>query len=53
MRDPRAAAAVGLNGEAVARLWQGFQAGQPGLYWSRVWSVYVLIRWCQLHGVLA
>ena len=52
MRDPAAAAAVGLNGEAVSRLWKGFRDGQPGLYWSRVWALYVLIRWCQRHGLL-
>jgi asparagine synthase (glutamine-hydrolysing) len=51
MRDPRAAAAVGLNGQTVVRLWEGFQSGQGGLYWSRVWALYVLMRWCRRHGV--
>ena len=51
MRDPEAAAAVGLDGRVVSRLWSAFQAGAPGLYWSRVWILYVLIRWCQRHGV--
>ena len=51
LRDESAAAKVGLNGQAVARLWQGFQSGQPGLYWSRVWAIYVLMRWCHRHGV--
>ena len=52
MRDGAAAAAVGLQGPAVQRLWEAFQAGAPGLYWSRVWAVYVLIRWCHTNGVL-
>lgn len=51
MRDDRAAAAVGLNGAAVRKLWEGFQSGQGGLYWSRVWAIYVLMRWCHKHGV--
>ena len=51
MRDEKAAAAVGLNGKTVARLWDGFQSGQGGLYWSRVWALYVLMRWCHRHGV--
>src|SRR5439155_18298384 len=51
MRDERAAAAVGLKGATLSRLWEGFQSGQPGLYWSRVWALYVLIRWCHRHGV--
>ena len=32
---------------------EAFRAGAPGLYWSRVWAVYVLVRWCQRHGVRA
>jgi asparagine synthase (glutamine-hydrolysing) len=51
MRDPAACRAVGLNGSAVARLWQAYQDRAPGMYWSRVWAIYVLIRWCQQHGV--
>jgi asparagine synthase (glutamine-hydrolysing) len=52
MCDARAAAAVGLDGPTVASLWQAYQAGAPGVYWSRVWALYVLIRWCHRHGVL-
>jgi len=43
--------ALGLRHEALCRLWQAFKAGAPGLYWSRVWAPYVLLRWCRLHGV--
>src|SRR5580704_2189371 len=46
LRDPQAIAPVGLNPAAVERLWRAFLDGAPGMYWSRVWSVYVLIRWC-------
>lgn len=52
MRDSQMAASVGLDGPTVARLWQGYQDGAPGLYWSRVWILYVLMRWCHRHGVL-
>lgn len=51
LRDPQAVAPVGLNPVAVERLWQAFLDGAPGMYWSRVWSVYVLIRWCHRHRV--
>jgi asparagine synthase (glutamine-hydrolysing) len=51
MRDPEAAARVGLDPRAVVRLWDAYLAGAPGLYWSRVWAVYVLIRWCHRHEV--
>jgi asparagine synthase (glutamine-hydrolysing) len=51
LRDPEAVAAAGLRPEAVTRLWRSFLAGAPGMYWSRVWAIYVLVRWCQRNGV--
>ncbi len=42
---------VGLNGEAVARRWRAFRKGGPGIYWSRVWSLFVLLSWCRAHRV--
>jgi asparagine synthase (glutamine-hydrolysing) len=51
MRDATAVQQAGLNPRAAARLWSAFRDGSPGLYWSRVWAVYVLIWWCQRHGV--
>jgi asparagine synthase (glutamine-hydrolysing) len=51
MRDPQAARSVGLRPEAVVRLWEALLGGAPGVYWSRVWAIYVLIRWCSRHGV--
>ncbi len=52
MRDERSAEAVGLNGKAVGKLWEAFKAGNAGLYWSRVWGVYVLMRWGERNGVV-
>jgi len=49
MRDPDAVRPTGLNPDTVRRLWQAFLDGAPGLYWSRVWAVYVLIWWCHRH----
>jgi len=51
LRDPQAIAPVGLDPAAVERLWQAFLSGAPGMYWSRVWSVFVLIRWCHRNHV--
>jgi asparagine synthase (glutamine-hydrolysing) len=52
LRDPQAVAPVGLDAATVERLWCAFLEGAPGIYWSRIWSVYVLIRWCHCNGVL-
>jgi asparagine synthase (glutamine-hydrolysing) len=51
LRDPQAIALAGLDPEAVQRLWRTFLDGAPGMYWSRVWSVYVFIRWCHRNRV--
>lgn len=51
LRDPQAVAPAGLNPAAVERLWRAFLDGAAGIYWSRVWSVYVLIRWCHRNHV--
>jgi asparagine synthase (glutamine-hydrolysing) len=52
LRDAKAVRACGLEPAVVERLWRAFLDGAPGLYWSRVWAVYVLIRWCHRNRVL-
>lgn len=50
MRDPVAVQPTGLNPETVRRLWQAYLDRAPGIYWTRVWAIYVFIRWCHRHG---
>src|SRR5205814_7510689 len=50
-RDERALRAAGLAPAPVARLWRAFLDHARGMYWSRVWALYVLVRWCQRHRV--
>jgi asparagine synthase (glutamine-hydrolysing) len=51
LNDEALAARVGVNGAALARLWRAWQAQAPGLYWSRVWSLFVLLWWCREHDL--
>jgi asparagine synthase (glutamine-hydrolysing) len=51
MRDAQAIQPTGLDAKEVERLWLAYLRGAPGLYWSRVWAVYVFIRWCHRHRV--
>ena len=51
LRDPQLIAPVGLQPEAVERLWRAFLDGAPGMYWSRIWAIYVFVRWCHRHKV--
>ena len=43
--------AAGLDPRAVGRLWQAFLHRAPGMYWSRIWAVYVLGWWCREYRV--
>jgi asparagine synthase (glutamine-hydrolysing) len=49
--DVGLAARAGLRSEAVRTLWRSFAEGRPGLYWSRIWALYVLLSWCRTHDV--
>jgi asparagine synthase (glutamine-hydrolysing) len=51
LRDPEAIKPTGLDPVVVGRLWQAFLDGAPGMYWSRIWAIYVFVRWCHRHQV--
>ena len=42
---------VGLNQAAVLNLYYAFQRGEPGIYWSRIWAIFVLLHWCRQYEV--
>jgi asparagine synthase (glutamine-hydrolysing) len=42
---------IGLSPQGVADLWQAFQSGSPGLYWTRTWCLYALAVWARRHGL--
>jgi asparagine synthase (glutamine-hydrolysing) len=50
LHDADLCRSAGLRPDAVAALWRGFRAGARGLYWSRVWALYVLLWWCRSQG---
>lgn len=49
--DPQLAGRAGLRSQALKTLWSSFVDGRPGIYWSRIWALYVLLSWCQTHDV--
>ncbi len=53
LNDPALVRPAGLDPQTVARLWKAFKDGAPGLYWSRIWALYVLVHWCHRHRVYA
>jgi asparagine synthase (glutamine-hydrolysing) len=42
---------VGLSEPRIRELWSAYCAGAPGLYWSRIWSIYVLLWWVREHDI--
>ncbi len=44
--DRSSVAAAGLEPDKVERLWRAFKGGDPGVYWSRPWSLFALLDWC-------
>lgn len=49
--DRSACEAVGLNQTVVMRLWTAFRQNAPGLYWSRIWAIFVLLWWSKKYKV--
>jgi asparagine synthase (glutamine-hydrolysing) len=47
--DAGLARRAGLRPEPVRTLWRSFAEGRRGLYWSRIWAIYVLLSWCRTH----
>jgi asparagine synthase (glutamine-hydrolysing) len=49
--DPELVRNAGLNPVKTDLLWRAFREGAPGLYWTRIWALYVLVWWCAKHRV--
>jgi asparagine synthase (glutamine-hydrolysing) len=49
--DDGLATRIGLRGQSLWTLWYSFAEGRPGLYWSRIWAIYVLLSWCHEHDM--
>jgi asparagine synthase (glutamine-hydrolysing) len=45
--------ASGVDPGVTEKLWQSFCSGAPGMYWSRIWAIYALLRWCREHHMRA
>ena len=50
-RPERLAAGGVFNPEAVAKLWRRYLEKPESVGWSRLWSVFVLARWCEAMHV--
>jgi asparagine synthase (glutamine-hydrolysing) len=51
LSDPELCSQVGLDPESVSDLWRAFCEERPGIYWSRIWALYVLMWWSREYDV--
>ena len=51
LEDARRLSLVGLNPEAVRKLWNKFLEKPKAVGWTRPWAIYVLVRWCEVNGI--
>jgi asparagine synthase (glutamine-hydrolysing) len=42
---------AGLRNRTVQTLWRAYIRSRPGIHWSRVWALYVLLWWCKEQHV--
>ena len=49
LNDSKLCTKVGLDADTVGLVWKAFEEKAPGLYWSRVWTLYILLNWCRKH----
>lgn len=49
--DTELCRSVGLEPTVVNSLWKAFCDGSPGIYWSRVWALFVLLWWCKTYDI--
>jgi asparagine synthase (glutamine-hydrolysing) len=49
-QDRQLSESVGLETDALNRLFRAFITRNPDIHWSRVWALYVLMRWAKQHN---
>jgi asparagine synthase (glutamine-hydrolysing) len=52
LRDVRRLSTLGLNANAVEKLWRDFLQRPQAVGWSRPWSLYVLAKWCEINAIV-
>lgn len=48
--EPSACKSVGLNPVGVSGLWRRFLNPRGGVYWTRPWAIYALLRWAEANN---
>jgi len=51
LEDERRLTFVGLNSEAVGKVWRKFLQSPKAVGWTRPWAIYVLVKWYEVNGI--
>jgi len=51
LTDDERCRASGLDPTTTARLWTAFKRADSGVYWSRIWSLFVYLKICEREGL--
>jgi asparagine synthase (glutamine-hydrolysing) len=49
--DPEASLALGLNPTELSRIWTLYLDRPGSYYWTRIWALFVLLRWSRINNV--
>jgi asparagine synthase (glutamine-hydrolysing) len=50
LEDEQRLSLVGLNAEAVGKVWKRFLQSPKAVGWARPWAICVLVKWCEVNG---
>ena len=53
LRDSSRVSVPGLDPKAVEKVWDDYLAKPGAVGWTRPWSLYVLMQWCEINRVTA
>ncbi len=42
---------LGLSHKAVAAIWNRYLEHPGSIYWTRIWALFILLKWCDTHQV--
>jgi asparagine synthase (glutamine-hydrolysing) len=47
LQDAQLCRNIGIEPSAAAKLWKAFLERRNGVYWTRIWAMFVLLWWCR------
>jgi len=42
---------IGFDHQVVAKIWRIFIEHPGAIYWTRIWALFILLKWCDIHHI--